>query len=399
MVIKPKVREYICTTAHPIGCKENIRSQIETIKHNRSVEGTKKWNEEANTKRFKNVLIIGASTGYGLSTRIAAAYGYGSATLGVMYEKPPIEQRTATAGWYNTEAFEAFAASDGLYAKSINGDAFSNEIKEETIDRIKNDLGKVDLVIYSLASARRNMEDGTVYRSTLKTIGEEYNNKTLNLKNNTVSNANVKPATQEELEATIKVMGGEDWRNWIDALSEAGVLAENSVTIAYSYIGPKLTYPIYNKGTIGNAKQHLHDTSVELNKLYAERGLKAYVSVNKALVTQASSAIPVVPLYISILYKVMKAKNLHEGCIEQMSRLIFEKLSSEEIITDENNLIRLDDWELREDVQEEVNLIWDRINSDNLQELADVDGYWDDFYKMFGFDLDQVDYEEDIPLV
>ncbi|MBR6599582.1 MAG: trans-2-enoyl-CoA reductase family protein, partial [Oscillospiraceae bacterium] len=334
MIIKPKTRGFICTTAHPTGCRQIVKSQIEYAKAHKSDAG------------FKKVLIIGSSMGYGLSSRISAAYSCGAATLGVIFDKPGTEGRTGSAGWYNTAAFEEFAHADGLYAKTINGDAFSKEIKEKTIEMIRNDLGKVDAVIYSLAAPKRTTSDGTTYSSVLKTTNSEYTNKSIDLKDNTIKEVTITPATDEEITATVKVMGGEDWLDWIDALSDAGVIEENAVTVAYSYIGPEITYPMYTKGSIGKAKEHLFETSKQITQKY--KGISAYVSVNKALVTQSSAAIPVVPLYISILYKIMKEYGNHEGCIEQMTRLFTDKLSSNTAKTDENGMIRLDDYEMQE---------------------------------------------------
>jgi enoyl-[acyl-carrier protein] reductase/trans-2-enoyl-CoA reductase (NAD+) len=386
MIIEPKVRDFICTTAHPIGCKENVKRQIEYIKSNGKAKGPKK------------VLIIGASTGYGLASRIAATYACDAKTIGIMFEKPATERRTATPGFYNTVAFEEFAKEDGYYAKSINGDAFSKEIKDQTIKLIKEELGKVDMVIYSLAAPRRTTQEGITYNSTLKTVASDFTNKSLDLRNNIITEATINPATEEEINSTIKVMGGEDWKDWIEALTSAGVLEDNAITLAYSYIGPKLTYPVYYNGTIGMAKKHLYDTSIEINNLFKDKGIKAYVSVNKALVTQASSALPIVPLYMAILYKVMKDKGIHEGCIEQMNRLFHEKLKDDPIVDSENR-IRLDDYEMHQDVQDKVMEYWDQVNSDNVTELADLKGYWEDFYQMFGFKFDNVDYSEDIKLV
>lgn len=385
MVVEPKVKGFICTTAHPVGCKKNVDSQIDYTKGKGSISGAKK------------VLVIGASTGYGLASRITAAFGMGAATIGVLFDKKAAGKRTATPGFYNTRAFDEAAKAAGLYSCSINGDAFSVEIKQQVIERIKSDLGKVDLVIYSLASPRRTTPDGTSYVSSLKTVGEEFTQKNWNLRDNTISTATIAPATEEEIAATVKVMGGEDWMDWIRALVEADVIEDNAKTIAYSYIGPKLTYPIYHEGTIGQAKKHLAESAVAITKEQVEKGIKAYVSVNKALVTQASAAIPVVPLYLSVLYKVMKEMNLHEGCIEQMNRLYREKVYGENgVITEPDGLIHVDDWELRDDVQKKVMDIWEQVNSENLLELADTDGYWDDFYKMFGFHVDGVDYEADV---
>lgn len=385
MIVEPKVKGFICTTAHPVGCEKNVQAQIQYVKDKGAISGAKK------------VLVIGASTGYGLASRITAAFGMGAATIGVLFDKEASGKRTATPGFYNTKSFDREAKAAGLYSCSINGDAFSVEIKNQVIETIKRDLGKVDLVIYSLASPRRTTSDGTGYVSVLKTVGEQFTQKNWNLRDNTISDATIMPATQEEIAATIKVMGGEDWMDWIQALVEADAIEDNAMTLAYSYIGPKLTYPIYHEGTIGQAKKHLSDSAAVITKKYREKGIKAYVSVNKALVTQASAAIPVVPLYLSVLYKVMKEMKLHEGCIEQMERLYTEKVyGSNGIVTEEDGMIHVDDWELREDVQEKVMEIWGKINDDNLLELADAEGYWDDFYKMFGFHVDGVDYTLDV---
>ncbi len=382
MIVEPKVRGFICTTAHPTGCRENVKRQVDYVKGKEKTAGA------------KNVLVIGSSTGYGLASRIDLAFSGGASTIGVMFERPASGKRTASSGWYNTAAFEEFAHADGLYAKTINGDAFSTEIKEQTIELIRKDLGQVDMVVYSLASPRRTMPDGTVYSSVLKTTQGDYTNKSIDLSSRTVSQVTVTPATQEEIHDTVKVMGGEDWKDWISALSNAGVLAEHTITLAYSYLGPQITHPMYRNGSIGRAKDHLFETSKEMTEQFA--GVKAYISVNKGLVTQSSAAIPIVPLYISILYKVMKEKGIHEGCIEQAYRLFHDKLFGGAPQTDEDGMIRLDDWEMREDVQEEILRAWDEINDGNLQQLADVDGYWEDFYQMFGFDLDGVDYGADV---
>lgn len=385
MVVEPKVKGFICTTAHPTGCEKNVQEQIEYVKSKGTIDGAKK------------VLVIGASTGYGLASRITAAFGMGAATIGVLFDKEASGKRTATPGFYNTKAFDKAAKEAGLYTCSINGDAFSVEIKNQVIDTIKRDLGKVDMVVYSLASPRRTTADGTGYVSVLKTVGEDFTQKNWNLRDNTISDATITAATKEEVAATVKVMGGEDWIDWIDALVEADAIEDNAITVAYSYIGPKLTYPIYHEGTIGQAKQHLADSAVAITKAQEAKGIKAYVSVNKALVTQASAAIPVVPLYLAVLYKVMKEMNIHEGCIEQMDRLFQDKIfGGNGVVTDDNGLIRVDDWELRDDVQEKVMKVWDMINTDNISELSDTQGYWDDFYKMFGFRVDGVDYTLDV---
>lgn len=386
MVIKPKARGFICTTAHPKGCEESVRRQIEYVKKNGSMEGPKK------------VLVLGASTGYGLASRIAAAFGCGAATLGVMFEKEATERRTATAGLYNTKAFEKFAKEEGLYAKSINGDAFSTEIKELVIETIKKDLGKVDMIVYSLATPRRTTPDGTTYSSVLKTIGKEFVNKNIDLSKREVTEASIPPATEQEIADTVKVMGGEDWSDWMEALVKADVVEDNAITFAYSYIGSELTFPIYRDGSIGQAKKHLYKTADEITAKYTDKNIRCFVSINKALVTQASAAIPVVPLYVTILYKIMKEKGLHEGCIEQIDRLFRDKLPAGPEV-DENGLIRIDDYEMREDVQKEVAEVWDKIETENIEQYADIDGYWEDFFHMFGFNYDNIDYEEDIDLL
>ena len=381
MVIEPKVRGFICTTAHPAGCREAVRAQAEYVKAKGRVPGAKR------------VLVIGSSTGYGLASRIVAAFGLGAATLGVMFDKPASGSRTASAGWYNTAALEELATADSLYAKTVNGDAFMPQLKEEVIELIRRDLGSVDLVVYSLAAPRRTMPDGTVYSSVLKTTGGDYTNKTIDLRTNQVDEITISAATPEEIEATVKVMGGEDWLDWMKALRAGGVLAQNASTVAYSYIGPELTHPIYLNGSIGRAKEHLYRTAGDISAALPD--VKAWVAVNKALVTQSSAAIPVVPLYISILYRVMKEKGLHEGCIQQMQRL-FAGLADGTTAMDSEHRLRVDDWEMRPDVQAEVARRWEQITSENVKELADIDGYWDDFYAMFGFGLPGVDYTVDI---
>ena len=384
MIVEPKVKGFICTTAHPAGCKESVRRQIAYCKEKGMVEGPKK------------VLVIGSSTGYGLASRIAVTYGYGADTIGVAFERESNGRRTATAGWYNTKAFEEFAKEDGYYAKSFNGDGFSEEMKNQVIETIRKDFGKVDMVVYSMAAPRRTMPDGTTVSSVLKTVGKELTNKTIDLRNNEIKDVTVPVANEEEIENTVKVMGGEDWEAWIQALVDADVLSDNAVTLAYSYIGPELTHAIYKEGSIGQAKKHLFDTSKKLTKEFEAKGLKAYISVNKALVTQSSAAIPVVPLYISLLYKIMKKEGLHEGCIEQMNRLFIDKLPAKE--TDAEGYIRLDDWEMEDKVQNEITKLWDLVTTENIGELGDIEGYWEDFYHMFGFHYDNVDYSADVEI-
>ena len=375
-------------TAHPDGALQAVKNQIEYVKSKGKIKNGP-----------KKVLVIGASTGFGLSSRIAAAFGSDAATIGVFFEKPASEGKMGTAGWYNSAAFEKEAHAAGLYAKSINGDAFSDDIKRQTIDLIKKDLGQVDLVVYSLASPRRtHPKTGVAYASVLKPIGEPFTNKTVDFHTGVVSDITISPVENEEdIANTIAVMGGEDWKFWIEDLKNAGVLADGVKTVAYSYIGPELTFPIYRNGTIGQAKNDLEATVPVLNELLKDLHGVSYVSVNKALVTQSSSAIPVVPLYISLLYKVMKAKGTHEGTIEQMQRLFADRLYTEngEVALDSEGRIRIDDWEMAEDVQAEVAKYWDKVTTETLAEISDIDGYRKEFFNLFGFELEGVDYEKD----
>ena len=387
MIVQPKVKGFMCTTAHPEGCKAAVKNQIEYIKSKPKPE----------TGGYKKVLVIGASMGYGLASRIAAAYAYGADTIGIIFDKQGKEKRTASAGWYNTAAFEEFAARDGLYAKSLNGDAYSQEIKDKTSELIKKDWGKADMVIYSIAAPRRKAPDGVTYRSVLKTTDKEYTNKTIDLMTGKIYSVTIPFATEEEINDTVKVMGGEDWELWIKALKDADVLEDNALTIAYSYIGPELTHPIYYNGTIGRAKAALYKSADNIDAAYP--GISAYVSVNKALVTQSSSAIPIVPLYMSLLYKVMKEKGLHEGCIEQMYRLMCSRICAEGgVPVDEKRLIRLDDYEMKDEVQKEVARLWESVSEDNIKEVADIEGYWKEFYEIFGFEIEGVDYDADVDI-
>ena len=385
MIIEPRMRGFICASSHPKGCEQNVKNQIEYIKSKGPINGAKK------------VLVIGASTGFGLASRISSAYGSDAATIGVFFEKPPTEGKTASPGWYNSAAFETEAHKAGLYAKSINGDAFSNEIKQQTLALIKSDLGQVDLVIYSLASpVRLHPVTGVLHRSVLKPIGDVYTNKTVDFHSGKVSEISIEPCNGDDIENTIAVMGGEDWAMWIDALKAQNLLAPGAITVAYSYIGPSLTEAVYRKGTIGRAKDHLEATAFAITDSLADIDGKAFVSVNKALVTQASSAIPVIPLYISLLYKIMKEEGIHEGCIEQIQRLYQERLFTEnEIPVDEKGRIRVDDWEMRSDVQEKIAKLWGEAVTENLSEIGDLEGYRKEFYNLFGFDVDGVDYEVD----
>ena len=382
MIIAPKIRGFICTTAHPDGCAKHVAQQIAVVK-SRGLIGNGP----------KKVLVIGSSTGYGLSSRIAAAFGSNAATIGVFFEKPGEPDKCGTAGWYNTVAFEKEAAAAGLYARSFNGDAFSDPIKAEVIAAIKADLGQVDLVIYSLASPRRtDPKTGEVYKSVLKPIGETYTNKNLNTTSGVVNEISIEPVEGDDIAQTIAVMGGEDWEMWTDALLEAGVLADGVQTVAYSYIGPAVTWPIYKNGTIGKAKEDLERVQRALDTKLAPLHGKAWVSVNKALVTQASSAIPVVPLYISLLYKVMKATGSHEDTIEQMDRLLRDRLYNGNPQPDEAGRIRVDDWEMTAEVQALVGERWEMVNTENLSELGDFEGYQSSFLRLFGFGLTGVDY-------
>lgn len=387
MIIKPKTRGFICTTAHPVGCAKHVEEQIEYVKSQPKIDGPKK------------ALIIGASQGFGLASRITATFGSGADTIGLFFERPAADGKTATAGWYNTAAFEKAAADAGRFAKSINGDAFSNEIKQQTIDMIRENFGQVDLVVYSLASPRRvHPETGETFNSVLKPIGQSFTNKTVNFHTGEVSDAVFEPATDEEIRQTVAVMGGEDWEMWINALTEAGVLADDAITVAYSYIGPEVTHAVYRSGTIGRAKEDLEATAHRLMDRLQAKGGRAFVSVNKALVTQASAAIPVVPLYISILYKLMKEQGIHEGCIEQMYRLFNERLYVQDGQTsvDDKGRIRVDDLEMREDIQAEVTKLWQTVSTENVAGISDLEGYRKEFFRLFGFELDGVNYEADV---
>jgi len=379
------MRGFISLTAHPAGCEQSVLKQIEYVKSKGKIDGPKR------------VLVIGASTGFGLASRISSAFGSEAATIGVFFEKEPQPEKTASPGWYNTAAFSKIAHAEGLYAKNINGDAFSNEIKQKTIELIKADLGQIDMVIYSLASpVRTHPVTGITHRSVLKPIGQSYSNKTVDFHSGKVTEVSIEPASEEEIANTVAVMGGEDWEMWMDALQAAEVLADKALTIAYSYIGPSVTEPIYRKGTIGRAKDHLEATAKTINEKLEVTGGKAYVSVNKALVTQASSAIPVIPLYISLLFKVMKNKKIHEGCIEQIQRLYADKLfSGRDVPTDKAGRIRIDDWEMREDVQTEVAKLWEEATTETIHTIGDLNGYTKDFKNLFGFGFKTIDYHRD----
>lgn len=389
MIIKPRVRGFLCVTTHPTGCEANVKSQMDYVKANGPVENGP-----------KKVLVIGASTGYGLASRITAAFGSGAATLGLFFEKEGTEKKPGTAGWYNSAGFHKHAEAEGLYAKSINGDAFSDDIKQKTIETIKADLGQVDLVVYSLASpVRQHPKTGELHRSTLKPIGKDVVQRAADTDKGILKEVSVTAASQEEIDNTVAVMGGEDWQMWIDALDEAGVLADGAKTTAYTYIGEKVTWDIYWHGTIGQAKQDLDKRVINIREKLAGRGGDARVSVLKAVVTQASSAIPVMPLYLGLLFKVMKEDGSHQGCIEQIDLLFRESLYGTSPKLDDEGRLRTDYLELRPEIQDKVEELWDNINDDNMFELSDMAGYKHEFLKLFGFEIDGVDYDADVDTV
>tara|TARA_Y100001001_G_scaffold106295_1_gene104171 strand:- start:6083 stop:7279 length:1197 start_codon:yes stop_codon:yes gene_type:complete len=387
VIIKPKVRGFICTTTHPVGCEKNVLEQIEATRA-RGLDAS---------KGPKKVLVIGASSGYGLAARVTAAFGYGADTLGVFFEKPGSEKKPGTAGWYNSAAFDKFAKQEGLYSKSINGDAFSHEARDKAIELIKADMGQIDLVVYSLASPVRKLPDsGELKRSCLKPIGETYRATAIDTNKDTIIEAQVEPATEQEIADTIDVMGGQDWELWIEALSEAGVLAPGARSVAFSYIGTEITWPIYWHGALGKAKEDLDRAASAIDASLKQSGGGANVAVLKSVVTQASAAIPVMPLYIAMVYRVMKEQGLHEGTIDQLNRLFGERLYGGEATTDDVGRLRLDDWELRDDVQQACKDLWPQVTSDNLFDITDYAGYKHEFLKLFGFERDDVDYDADV---
>ena len=391
MIIKPKTRGFICTTTHPTGCEVNVAEQIARVKADGVVNNGP-----------KNVLVIGSSTGYGLASRITSAFGSGAATLGIFLEKPATEKKPGSAGWYNSAAFEKAAHAEGLYAKSINGDAFSNEMRDKAIETIKQDMGKIDLVVYSLASPVRKLpETGEVIRSVLKPIGEVYKATAIDTSKDTIIEAEIEPATEEEIKNTVTVMGGEDWELWINALKDADVLAKGIKTVSYSYIGTEVTWPIYWHGALGKAKEDMDRAASSLRESLKDLNGSANMAVLKSVVTQASAAIPVMPLYIAMGFKVMKSLDIHEGCIEQINRMFRTQLYKDNgADLDDSARIRMDDWELRDDVQNKVKEVWPNVTSENLYELTDYQGYKDEFLKLFGFGVAGVDYEADVdPLV
>jgi enoyl-[acyl-carrier protein] reductase/trans-2-enoyl-CoA reductase (NAD+) len=385
MIIKPRIKGFLCTTAHPVGCAMDVKNQIAHVQQAGTIA--------AGPKR---VLVIGASGGYGLASRITAAFGCEAATIGVFFERPAVKNRTASPGWYKSAAFTREAHAVGLYATNINGDAFSTELKQATIDLIKQDLGQIDMVIYSLAAPARQLPDGSLVRSTLKPIGEPFEGATIDLNSGELRSVSLEPASQDEVNDTVKVMGGEDWELWLAALLEAGVLADGCMTTNYTYLGSEVTWPIYYHGTIGKAKEDLDRAAKALQAPMAAIHGKAYVAVMKGLMTQAASAIPGMSIYLSLLFKIMKEKGTHEGCVEQTTRLFQNLFNGDALQLDESGRLRLDDWELRDDIQAFVKANWSKVNADNLMQISDFAGYRQAFLQMHGFDFDGVDYEAEI---
>ena len=388
MIVKPRIRGFICTTAHPHGCAAHVNQQIDYVAANSDV----------GKGAFGNVLVLGCSGGYGLASRIVAGFGCGAKTLGVSFEKSPTESKTASAGWYNNKAFEARAEQQGLYVKTLDGDAFSDAMRDQVMDTIKADLGQIDLVVYSIESpVRQHPKTDELHRSAIKPLGEVLEIKTVHVEKGEVSNVALEPATEQEIADTVTVMGGEDWEYWIDALLANGLLAPNAKTVAYTYIGSELTWPIYWEGTLGKAKADLDRASGEIQrKLQAIEG-DARVAVLKAIVSQASAAIPVVPLYAALLFQVMKEQGSHEECIEHIDRLFTSQLQSGSTVRlDDAGRIRVDDLELAEVVQTEVKRRWPLVDTDNLPELGDLAGFREDFLKIFGFGIQGVDYDAEV---
>lgn len=393
MIIKPKIRGFICTTTHPVGCEANVQEQINITRAQGDIRNGP-----------KKVLVIGSSSGYGLASRITAAFGAGAASIGVFFEKPATEKKAGTAGWHNSAAFDKLAHEAGLYAKSLNGDAFSHAAKAKTIELIKQDLGQVDMVVYSLASPVRKLPDsGELVRSALKPIGQVYKATAVDTNKDTLFEAEVEPASEQEIADTVTVMGGQDWELWMSALAEAGVLADGCKSVAYSYIGTEITWPIYWNGALGEAKKDLDRAAQSIDSKMAAINGSANVAVLKSVVTQASSAIPVMPLYIAMAFKKMRELGLHEGCIEQINRMFRERLYRHDGAApelDDHNRLRLDDWELRDDVQQHCQALWPTLTDDNLRQLTDYQEYKDEFLKLFGFGIDGIDYDADVnPLV
>jgi len=385
MIIKPRIKGFLCTTSHPLGCETDVKNQIEHVKQAGAIaDGPKR------------VLVIGASGGYGLASRITAAFGCGAATIGVFFERPAVKNRTASPGWYKSAAFTRAAEDAGLYAANLNGDAFSAELKQATIELIKKDLGQIDMVIYSLAAPARQLPDGSLVRSTLKPIGEPFEGATIDLNSGELRTVSLEPASQQEVNDTIKVMGGEDWELWMAALLAADVLAEGCITTNYTYLGSEVTWPIYYHGTIGKAKEDLDRAALALAQPLKKVNGRAYVAVMKGLMTQAASAIPGMSIYLSLLFKVMKANGTHEGCIEQTTRLFKNLFVDSALQMDESGRLRMDDWELSADIQTFVKANWSKVTAENLMEISDFAGYRQAFLQMHGFDFPGVDYEAEI---
>lgn len=389
MIILPIIKENIAKNCHPIGLQKTVQRQIDFIETAQTINGPKK------------VLVIGASSGYGLASRIALSFGGGADTIGVSFEKGPSEKGVGTAGWYNNIHFKQAAERKGLIAKNFIGDAFSDAMREQVIDFVRAKFGgKIDMIVYSLAAGVRTAPDGIKYCSTLGVKGDEFSGQSFNLETQSLCTQTLSPVSDQQLQDTVKVMGGEDWKLWIDTLTQADVLAEGFKTVAYSYIGPESTYPLYKDGSLGAAKEHLHATADQLNTQLTRINGEAYVAVCKALVTKASAYIPVFPLYITLLYQVMKEKRLHETCIEQMHRLMFTRLypALGPVVTDASRLIRIDDWELRSDVQTAVEAYRKQITAENFKEIGDFAGYLEEFNALNGFGFDDVDYQAKVSL-
>jgi enoyl-[acyl-carrier protein] reductase/trans-2-enoyl-CoA reductase (NAD+) len=388
MIIEPKIMKGVCLTSHPEGCAKEVENQIAYVKSKTAIDMP------------KHILVVGCSTGFGLASRITAAFSGGSETLGISFEKGPSAKRPASPGWYNNRAFDKASAAAGLKSHTLDGDAFSDGIKEEAAAWIKENWGSVDMIVYSLASpVRVDPDSGETYRSVLKPIGKPYTAQSVDFMSGAISDVTIEPAADGDVAPTVKVMGGEDWARWISHFKSAGILADGCRTVAYSYIGPQITYPVYREGTIGKAKEDLENSAARLSDMLKDVNGQAYVSVNKALVTRASSVIPVVPLYMALLFKVMKEKGIHEGCIEQMYRLFAERLvPGQDVPVDEDGRIRIDDWEMREDVQSAVSELWDKVTSENLSELSDIEGYREDFLKLHGFNVEGIDYSKEVDL-
>jgi enoyl-[acyl-carrier protein] reductase/trans-2-enoyl-CoA reductase (NAD+) len=386
MIIEPRIRNNICVNAHPLGCAAQVKAQIDYVKLRDKVDSPKR------------VLVLGASNGYGLAARIVSTFSSGASTIGVGLEKSGTAHRTATAGWYNIESFKREALKEGYPAWNINGDAFSEDTKSEVIKLIENHLGQIDLLVYSIAAPRKmDPVSGELYSSVIKPIKQQFTAKTLDFLNGKVSEIAAEPATAEEIDHTIKVMGGEDWKLWIKQLSNHGLLADHFLTIAFSYIGSHYTKAIYRDGTMGRAKKDLEKKAIQIDNLLAPIDGSAIISVNKALITRASAVIPAVPLYIALLYKIMKEKKLHEGCIQQMYRLYHDLLfSGSPPKVDNKGRLRLDDWEMREDVQKEVAKLWEGATTENLKNVADIKGLREEFLRHHGFGMSGVDYTRDI---